>query len=440
MPYLFAIDIGSSSVKSAVVSDFKVLGQVARVPYVTDVNGDCVETHAERILAAIVKAVQQIPANLRRRTDVVAISSMGPSWVAMDRRGRAITPIVTHQDRRSIAEAVAIESRVGRKRHLNIAGARPVPGGISSTTHSWFVRHARSVMKRADLLGHLPTFLLRNFCGVRAIDTSHASFMGLFRTLRLTGWDEELCAAAEVRRETLPQILDGREVAGRLNGDWAARLGLVEGTPVLPGILDGSVPLLAAGLKDGQLVNVAGSTDVLAMCVATRPRVHERLLTRAVGAGRWWAQVSTLAAAGSAIAWARQNFFADCSQAQFDKALREAAGAARSASFPGEVVFEPYLAGDRASIEQKHGHFHGLRLSTSRSMMLRAIVQGLARVGAERVELFRQIGRPRRDVLVSGGVSEEVVEAMQSRWAAAGWRFRPIGEATVAGLCALVQH
>jgi hypothetical protein len=41
--------------------------------------------------------------------------------------------------------------------------------------------------------------------------------------------------------------------------------------------------------KVGQLFNVVGSTDVLALCT-DRPQPHERLLTRARGSGKmaWW--------------------------------------------------------------------------------------------------------------------------------------------------------
>ena len=50
---------------------------------------------------------------------------MAPSWVAMDKRGRAITPIVTHQDRRSVDVAREIEREIGKARHLQLAGVRP---------------------------------------------------------------------------------------------------------------------------------------------------------------------------------------------------------------------------------------------------------------------------------------------------------------------------
>jgi len=37
---------------------------------------------------------------------------MSPAWCAMDAKGRALTPLVTHQDRRSVDIAVEIEATV----------------------------------------------------------------------------------------------------------------------------------------------------------------------------------------------------------------------------------------------------------------------------------------------------------------------------------------
>jgi sugar (pentulose or hexulose) kinase len=82
---------------------------------------------------AIRRAVADLGA-AAKRTDIIGLSVMSPAWVAMDRAGNPVTPIVTHQDRRSIEIAREIERRVGKTHHLRIAGNRPFPGSISSTT------------------------------------------------------------------------------------------------------------------------------------------------------------------------------------------------------------------------------------------------------------------------------------------------------------------
>ena len=88
-----------------------------------------------------------------------------------------------------------IEKRIGKARHLKLTGNRPIPGGISSTTWAWFAKHQPGVLRKADLVGHLTTFLHRTLTGARVTDPSNASFMGVYSTLTLKGWNEELCEA-----------------------------------------------------------------------------------------------------------------------------------------------------------------------------------------------------------------------------------------------------
>jgi sugar (pentulose or hexulose) kinase len=156
---VLGLDIGSSSVKAGVLrAGGRVVGRIERVSFDTRYDGERAEVDADQIVRAVGRATRELDL---RRVECIALSTMSPSWVAMDRRGRAITPLVTHQDRRTVAIAKELEARVGKARHLRLAGNRPFPGGISSTTCAWFLRHERATMRRADLVGHLTTLLHR---------------------------------------------------------------------------------------------------------------------------------------------------------------------------------------------------------------------------------------------------------------------------------------
>ena len=430
---LLGLDIGSSSVKCAILRGDVLVGPIIRKRFQTTYDGVRAEVDAERVLRAVASAVRSAGTSARR-VDVIAISNMAPSWVAMDKRGRAITPVVTHQDRRSVEVARQIEKSIGKMRHMRLAGMRPFPGGISSTTWAWFNRHQTRLMRRADLVGHLSTFLHRQLTAARVIDPSNASFMGLYNTLTLDGWNEELMAAVGATEHQLPQLVSADGVGGLVTRDAGRRFGLTHGTPVLVGMIDTGGAALLAGAKGGQLINSAGSTDVLAVCTDTKPRPHERLLTRALGVDDKWLQVSTLAAGGSAFSWLREQFFRDLSRSQFQSLLR------KLARRPIETTarFEPYLAGDRMSIDQRRAAFEGLTLATTREEMLSAAIESIAAASAARVELLCSTGvKLRRDVLVTGGVTEAMGELLYRDWPGR-WTFREEEEASLRGLARLI--
>jgi sugar (pentulose or hexulose) kinase len=203
--------------------------------------------------------------------------------------------------------------------------------------------------------------------------------------------------------------------------------------------MDGSAAMLSTGAEVGQLLNVAGSTDVLAL-FTDRPEAHERLLTRALGVGRKWVSVATLAAGGSSLGWAHSQLFADLDDRGFWNLVRKVSkGGSIGSSRPPMVEFEPYLAGDRASIEQRHAAFNNLTLSTTREDMLGAMVKALARASADRLPLLQCGGmRIGRDVYVTGGVQRGLGKLLYRDWGR-GWRFKPVEEATLKGLAKLVE-
>jgi xylulokinase len=198
--------------------------------------------------------------------------------------------------------------------------------------------------------------------------------------------------------------------------------------------MDGSAPMLLAGNEPGQLVNVTGSTDVLALCT-DRPRPHENLLTRAVGVGKRWLSVSTQAAAGSAIDWARQNFFREMPTAKFYTLVSKLAKQIQIDGEEETVHFENYLAGSRTDLEQRTSSMTGLSLATTREDMLAAILRSLARESAARMRLIMEVNpiQLRRRVLLTGGVQGGLSDLLHRGWPGK-WTFKEEEEATLRGV------
>jgi xylulokinase len=289
-------------------------------------------------------------------------------------------------------------------------------------------------MKKADLAGHLNTFLHRQFTGARVIDPANASFTGLYETPVQGGWNAELCDAVGALLRQLPEIHESHVIGGAISPTAASRFGLRAGTPVVTGIVDTSSAMLLIGAKPGQLLNVCGSTDVLALCTS-KASPHERLLTRALGIGKKWMSVSTLAAAGSSLNWMRDQFFREMPPRKYWKMLASlATGDSKS---QGGVKFDPYLAGERTAIDQRQAAFTGLTLATTREQMLSAVIESLAEASAARFAYLREANATiHRDVVVSGGVQNGLDKILHRDWPGR-WTFRGEEEATLRGLSCL---
>jgi xylulokinase len=430
------LDVGSSSVKAGIVRSGKILGKIVRATYASRREGPRVEVDAPVVMAAVAEAIARVgPA--ARRVDAIGLSVMSPAWVAMDARGRALTPIITHQDRRSVSQAIEIERRVGKKRHLHIAGNRPFPGGMSSTTFAWYKQHDPALMRKADLIGHLNTLLHRQITGARIIDSSNASFTGLYDTVGMSGWSDVLCDAVGISKSKLPDIVDSNVVGGGVLPAAAAQFGLREGTPMVAGLIDTSSAMLNTGAAIGQMLNVCGSSDVLALCTE-RPHPDPNLLTRALGIGRRWVSVATISASGSALNWAREQLFRDLTIKQYHQLLSRLAIAPPPKPDEEVVTFAPYIVGERTSIEQKRASFDGIMLSTTREDLLAAMVRALAAASAERLPLLSQHGaKMLHRVWISGGLGPGLHEILHRDWPGK-WTFHVETESSLRGLSRLI--
>jgi xylulokinase len=432
---VLGFDVGSSSVKAGVLHNRKIVGPLTRASFATRYDGASAEVAAHDVLRAVSSAIEQLGPRAKS-VDVIAMTVMAPSWLAMDRAGRPITPVVTHQDRRSVEQANQLIARFGKAKLLKLSGNLPFPGGISSTTWLWFQQNHKQLMTRAELVGNLQTYLHYQLNGARAMDPSNASFTGLYDTVAQRGWNEQLCAAVGASEHQLPQLIEAEGVVGMVTRGAGQRFGLTHGTPMLMGCMDTSAAMIFAKPRAGQLLDVCGSTDVLALCT-DKPTPHERLLTRALGMGKWWLSVSTLAAAGSALSWAKDQLYADAPIEKFHALVKELAK--DSAGEAGDVTFDPYLAGDRTSIEQSRGAFGGLTLSTTRRQMLAAVIESLARASAARIKLLATNPiKIRRQVVLSGGTTAGLSDLLHRDWPG-NWTFKLESEATLKGLAALAR-
>src|SRR5205085_11695836 len=104
---LLAFDIGSSSIKTAILKNGKIASPIVRCGFATRYQGPRVEVDANEILKALANAIGDL-GQRAKHVEVIALTVMAPSWVAMDHGGKAITPIVTHQDRRSADVAIEL--------------------------------------------------------------------------------------------------------------------------------------------------------------------------------------------------------------------------------------------------------------------------------------------------------------------------------------------
>jgi xylulokinase len=416
---VLAIDIGSSSVKAGYWDGRRFAARV-RIPIATHFDGVKVEASAGLVLRAVEQAGREVLRGEARGgsgVDCIAFCAFSSALVVTDERGVIRAGAITHQDRRSVAEARELCARLEKKWLLEHTGNLPYPGGIGSSTLAWLRRHEPEMLRGHCRVGQLSSLIGWMLTGEWTIDPSQAVFLGLWEIGRAKrGWSERACDAVGVSMESLPRMVRADEVMGFLLPGLARRWGVRAGTPVAGGFVDTSAGVIQTPMAPGQLIHATGSTDVLAMCVA-KPSPAEGILSRPVGTGavfadRWLA-VRTIAAAGTALDWARSVLFSQLGDAAWRRMVASCCAETRA---EGGVTCVPGFAGERAAIEQIAGaSFKNVTLAAGPRDFLKAIVRGLALESVKSYDLLARIATP-RTMVYSTGAAKALQRAMHQAW------------------------
>ena len=237
------------------------------------------QSHGDQMEALAVATRKAIQAAGVRGDQIAAIAldTTGSSVVPV---GPALIPLDDYYmwcDHRAKGEAVEITT-VGRQEHLEAlqwcGGVYSSEWGFAKLLH--WLRHNPG--KRAEMVTALEhcDMLTAVLCGISDPRQAARSICAMGHKWM---WNQELgglppeefLAAVDPLLAGVRNKLDGRyatsdQIAGHLTPEWAARLGLKPGIPIPVGAFDAHWDAIGAGVKEGDVVNVVGtSTCIMAI-------------------------------------------------------------------------------------------------------------------------------------------------------------------------------
>jgi xylulokinase len=429
---VLGIDVGTSSIKAAVidVQRAEIVGAISHVPYrLENPTPEAAEVPANRLWAAIRAAASAVTGTIRG-VEAVGLSCLAPSLILLDSADRPLTSIWTHLDRRARAVARRIWLEVGEE-FLATIGNRPLPGGISAVCWQKQVEDDPDLLQKTKSYLHANGWLGLHLTGERAFDRANASFSGLYGTMTDQAWSERWCSYFRVDRKWLPPVASGDTTIGALRSEIANELGVPAGVPVKLGTADTSSAMLLAGMQPGDLLHVVGTTQVVAALVQN-PVPSAARLTRQLGVGEQFIQVTHNPVGGAALEWIRQLCFREQTPAEFYTDT-----IARALSHPTLVSLDPpYLGGDRLEIEPEQAGFRGLGLTTDRIDLLAAVLLAMRQRHYEALGALG-MGQQFMRIFLTGGGSEVVQRLIPEYRQGA---VRPLEEGSLRGVARLFQR
>ena len=390
------IDLGTSGVKVLLMDDSqRVLGSATGPLTVARPHAGW----AEQDPADWIAATRTAMAELRAGHDLSAVRGIGLSGqmhgaVTLDRGDRVIRPAILWNDTRSAAQA----ARLDADPQFRAVSGNIVFPGFTAPKLVWMAEEEPDAFARvAKVL--LPKDYLRLWLtGGHVAEMSDAAGTSWLDT-GARAWSDDLLAASGMRRDQMPDLIEGSAASGTLRAELAADWGIAPGCVVAGGAGDNAATAIGAGtVAEGQGFVSLGTSGVLfAATDRYLPRPESAVHAFCHALPGMWHQMGVILSASAAMEW----LAAITGQRPAD--LTGELGDTLLA--PGEVSFLPYLSGERTPHNDAAARaaFHGLSARTDRPAMTRAVLEGVAFALADNLAALRAAGSNPQALLALGG-------------------------------------
>jgi gluconokinase len=250
-PCVLAIDVGTSSVRAALVDarGEMVPGTLTQYRYqLTAASADEASIDGDRLVELVARTIDGVLAAAgqpARRIAAVATDTFWHSLIAVDADGRALLPLITWEDTRAAAAAAELRTLLDEEAVHRRTGA-PLRNSYWPARLRWLAQTQPSLPGQVAQWLSFGEFLHRRLLGRAVCSLSMASGTGLLCT-RTAGWDEELLRVLHLPVEQLPPLGDLRDAVYGLRPEYAQRWPALKDVPWFPAIGDGAAANVGSG-------------------------------------------------------------------------------------------------------------------------------------------------------------------------------------------------
>jgi xylulokinase len=427
--YVLSIDLGSGSLKTAIVAGTGKVMASAETPITTHLlpGGGAEQDPTEWWEGARRTACKVISESGLAPDDIVAVAC-GSQWsvaVPVDDHGDPLMRAIHWMDTRGGPYNRTIASGFPRiqgyglfklLKWLRLTGLAPTLSGVDSLGHVLFIKHAHpQIYARTYKFLEPMDFLTSRLTGrITATQKTMVPFVVMDnRRWGATAYSDALLQLAGLEKEKFPTLIANDGVVGPLAPSVADDLGLSPSTPVVAGISDSNASLIGSGaVRNFESIIYIGTSLYMTCHLPFKKTDLAHFMTALPSPFRnRYYLLGEQGAGGKCVEfYLKQLIYPDDAFATGPKPedayIRFNTMASEAPPGSGGVIFLPWLNGALVPHEAPHarGGFMNLALGTTRHHMARAIMEGLAynnRWTRRPAEKF--IGRPIDHFRFSGG-------------------------------------
>jgi len=408
MSYL-GLDVGTSGCKAVVfdisghplASASREYAVISSQPHWAELDSCQV---GDACLEVIAEAAAQCPHD---RVQGLGISSQGEAFTLLDGQGGVLANAMVSSDSRAIRQVRTFPFDPIRLYEKTGHTAHPI---FSLYKLLWLREERPDLWKNAARILCFEDYIHHRLGLEPAISFSLAARTMLF-DVREQRWDPEILAASGIRAEQLSRPLPPGDVVGTLSGAVCERLNLAPRAIVVAGGHDQVCAALGCGaIRPGIAALGSGTVECIAAAfsepILTPALRDANLCTYSHAAPGLYATLAYNLSGGNVLRWFRQEW-----------AGPEAAVAAETGAdvydlildlmpeCPSKLMVLPYFTGSGTPHFDNHtpAAILGLRLTTGRGEVLRALLEGLCLELEANLRILDRAGIAVEEIRATGG-------------------------------------
>jgi xylulokinase len=416
MDRLLGIDAGTTAMK-AVLYDEKgtPLASSTREYNLLTPSAEIVETDPEIYWVSLKSILQDIFDELKdvkHEITALAISSQGESFITIDPDGKPLRNTIVWLDSRSKKEAGIIDREFGAETVYHRTGSPEVDPTWASTKLLWMKKNEPDLFKKIYKILFVEDYLIYRLTGNFAANGA-LYCSSLLYDINKNIWWEDMLHFIGIKEEQLPALYSSGVKVGVVKKDVSKELGFINEPVVVSGGMDQACGCVGTGnISPGIVTENTGSS--LNISVTTDepvfdPKRRVPCQTHAIpGAYIYLPWCKT---AGMVLKWFRDKY---CEPQVIQSELEgkdpyEVLTRGINDIPPGSdgLVVLPHLTGAMSPEMDSNalGVFFGLKLSTTRDHLVKAILESVAFMSRSNIELIEEAGIKVKEIILSGGAS-----------------------------------
>lgn len=356
------IDIGTTSVKTAVFTDTLEQKISLTADYTLDAHGDTVEFDGEKYWEIVKGEIEKIRKELS--IDALAIDTQCETLILTDEKGTPVRPAIVWLDNRATAEADIIAEHFGHKRVYEITGQPEITATWPACKLLWVKRNEPEIWEKTKKIFLLEDWILYKMTG-KFISEKTLQSSTIYFDIHKGAWWDEMLSFIGVTPDMLPALYSS-----------AKEVGKYEGARVVTGAIDQIAGAIGAGVVSPGTVSVmTGTTMVLFLPSDTVPAYDKTSIVPChYNYNDKYCLLSWTPTAGMALKWFKNAFCESFSFRELDE-LAEKIPAGSDG-----VTFLPYLCGSTMPKYNPaaRGSFTGLTTEHTRAHFVRAVMESVA--------------------------------------------------------------